>query len=138
VGVGVVVLRPDAVLLVRRARPPLAGAWSIPAGAQRLGETAEACARRELAEETGLAVGPLALCFHTDLIEHDPNGAVRFHYAVLDFCARWQGGEPRAASDAAAAAWAPLGGLDAFRLTPGLRDAIAAAVRILPPPAGPA
>ena len=44
VGIGIVVLRQDAntvrVLLIKRGRPPAEGAWSLPGGAQRLGETA--------------------------------------------------------------------------------------------------
>lgn len=59
VGIGVAVLRPGAVLLARRGRPPNDGAWSLPGGAQELGETAEAAARRELAEETGLVASAL-------------------------------------------------------------------------------
>ena len=45
VGIGIIVLRADAVLLVRRGRPPPEGKWSLPGGAQKFGETAEAAAR---------------------------------------------------------------------------------------------
>ena len=89
VGIGVAVLRPGAVLLARRGRPPNLGAWSLPGGAQELGETAEAAARRELAEETGLSVGPLLLAANVDSIHRDPDGRVRYHYTIIDFCARW-------------------------------------------------
>ncbi|MCS7269368.1 MAG: NUDIX domain-containing protein, partial [Geminicoccaceae bacterium] len=41
VGVGAVILRDDRVLLVRRRRPPRQGQWSLPGGAQELGETVE-------------------------------------------------------------------------------------------------
>ena len=61
IGIGVVAFRGEAVLLVRRARPPRLGAWSLPGGAQHLGEGAQAAARRELLEETGTEVGPLLL-----------------------------------------------------------------------------
>lgn len=127
VGIGVVVLRPGAVLLIRRTRPPQAGQWSIPAGAQRLGETAADCARRELAEETRLTAGTLQLCYHTDIIERAADGTVLFHYAVLDFCTEWQGDPAVAGSDAGAVLWAPLDGLQALGLTPDLHCAIAAA-----------
>ena len=56
VGVGVVVLRGDSVLLVRRAKPPRVGSWSLPGGGQELGETVFEAGRREIAEETGLTV----------------------------------------------------------------------------------
>ena len=61
--VSVVVVRGTAaaarVLLLQRAGPYLAGAWSYVAGHLEPGETGWQCARRELAEETGLA--PVAL-----------------------------------------------------------------------------
>jgi ADP-ribose pyrophosphatase YjhB (NUDIX family) len=116
VGIGIAVLRPGAVLLVRRANPPAQGEWSLPGGAQRLGETAEDAARRELAEETGLAVGPLLLAGHLDSIHRDPDGQVRFHYTILDFCAAYVSGEARAGGDAAELAWAGLDRLDEYRL----------------------
>ncbi len=116
VGIGAVVLRGDAVLLVRRGRPPAQGSWSLPGGAQELGETAEAAARRELMEETGLAVGPLHLVAHVDSLHRDEGGRIRFHYTILDFAARWQGGEPRAGGDALAAAFVPLDRLETLGL----------------------
>ena len=46
VGVGVVAVKDGRVLLVRRAKPPRVGAWSLPGGRQRLGETVREAARR--------------------------------------------------------------------------------------------
>ena len=116
VGIGIVVLRPDSVLLVRRGRAPALGQWSLPGGAQRLGETAEAAARRELAEETGLSVGALHLAACVDSIHRDPEGRVQFHYTILDFAAAWTGGEPQAADDVTAARFVPDTELNALGL----------------------
>ena len=99
VGVGVILLRPGAVLLVRRARPPGQGSWALPGGAQELGETAEAAARRELREETALEVGALHFAGHVDAIHRDPDGRVAYHYTILDFTAVWHAGEPVAGDD---------------------------------------
>jgi ADP-ribose pyrophosphatase YjhB (NUDIX family) len=125
VGIGVVLFRPGDVLLIRRGRPPAQGEWSFPGGAQRLGETAEAAARRELYEETGLHAGPLALATYADSIHRDGDGTLRFHYTILDFCGLWQGGEPRAGGDAQAVAWAPLAALDRFDLAEPISAVIA-------------
>ena len=52
----VVVDAEGRVLLVRRARPPSAGTWTLPGGRVEAGETPEAAVVREVLEETGLAV----------------------------------------------------------------------------------
>jgi ADP-ribose pyrophosphatase YjhB (NUDIX family) len=116
VGIGVVVLKPGAVLLVRRGKPPSMGAWSLPGGAQEVGETAEAAARRELLEETGVKVGPLTLAANVDTIRRDEAGRVQFHYTIIDFAAAWLDGEPVAGSDVSEAIWARLDALDAYGL----------------------
>ena len=57
VGVGAVVQRDDgALLLVRRRGVHGDGTWSTPGGHLDFGETPEACAMREAAEETGVTV----------------------------------------------------------------------------------
>lgn len=105
VGIGVVVLRPAEVLLIRRGRPPAEGSWSLPGGGQKLGETAEEAARRELREETGLEVGAMLLAGHADSITRDPDGRIRFHYTIIDFAAAWTGGVARPGGDAKEVRW---------------------------------
>jgi ADP-ribose pyrophosphatase YjhB (NUDIX family) len=116
VGIGVVVLKGDSVLLVRRGKPPNLGDWTVPGGAQELGETTEETARRELMEEAGVEVGALTLAATVDTIRHDAAGRVQYHYTIIDYAARWRAGEPRAGSDATAAVWAPLDRLDDYKL----------------------
>jgi 8-oxo-dGTP diphosphatase len=55
--VGVIVARGQRVLLGRRLSAHGRGTWSFPGGKPEPGETAIACALRELREETGLAAG---------------------------------------------------------------------------------
>src|SRR5437879_12705995 len=56
VGVGGVVIDHDRALLVRRAREPALGEWTIPGGLLEVGETLSAEVERELRKETGLIV----------------------------------------------------------------------------------
>jgi ADP-ribose pyrophosphatase YjhB (NUDIX family) len=129
VGIGVVALRDETVLLIRRGRPPRLGEWSLPGGGQRLGETVEACARRELLEETGIEVGPLRLLAVVDgITPGDPGRGPRFHYTIIDFQARWLAGEARAGGDVTEVAWAPVAALGAYGLWPEALRVIALAV----------
>ncbi len=111
VGVGVVVWRDDEVLLIRRAKPPRQGEWSLPGGAQKLGETVFDAARREVLEETGLTIDVLGLVDVVDSIQRDDTERVRYHYTLVDVFAAWRAGEATADDDAAEAAWV---GLDAL------------------------
>ncbi len=126
-------LRPDAVLLVRRGRLPALGAWSLPGGGQELGETAEEAARRELYEETGLRVGKLRLAANVDSIHRDSDGRVRFHYTILDFAACWTGDEARPGGDITELVWANFDRFDAFDLWSEARRVIAIARELLAP-----
>jgi len=116
VGIGIVVIKDDTVLLVRRGKPPNVGTWTLPGGAQEVGETTEDAARRELLEETGLEVGALHFAATVDNIRRDEAGRVRFHYTIIDFAARWESGEPIAATDVTEAVWAQLDALESYNL----------------------
>ena len=52
--VGVVCLKGDEVLLIRRGTPPRQGEWSLPGGRIEPGERLAEAALRELREETGV------------------------------------------------------------------------------------
>jgi 8-oxo-dGTP diphosphatase len=108
VGVGVVVWRKDKFLLVRRAKAPNAGQWSLPGGAQELGETVFEAAHREVMEETGLDVDILGLVDVVDGIRLDDQGRIQFHYTLVDVVAESISGEAVAADDAQAVCWCRL------------------------------
>lgn len=108
-GVLAVVLRGDSVLLVRRANPPDAGLWGFPGGKVDWGETVEAAALRELAEETGVSADQGQIIASTDAISHDEGGTVAFHYHLVAVQCHYRAGEPVAADDALEAAWVEIG-----------------------------
>lgn len=116
VGVGAVVWRGEEVLLIRRAKSPRRGTWSLPGGAQELGETVFDCARREVAEETGVAIEVLALVDVVDNIAFDSAGRVEYHYTLVDVVAEWRAGEPRAEGDAEHARFVRRNELGRFNL----------------------
>lgn len=64
----------DRLLLIRRRNPPFAGQFALPGGFVDPGETTEAAARRELAEETGLDVRALRLVRVYSKPGRDPRG----------------------------------------------------------------
>ena len=108
VGVGVVVLKEENVLLIRRGRPPRLGEWSLPGGAQSVGETVEATARREVLEETGVSIQNPEFLEVVDSIIKDDDGRVKFHYTLIDYWANWESGTPEGADDAQHAEWVPF------------------------------
>ncbi|MCY3980563.1 MAG: NUDIX hydrolase [Alphaproteobacteria bacterium] len=127
VGVGVIVLRGNDVLLVRRGAPPLKNQWSIPGGKQERGETVRDAAHREIREETGVEIALIGLVDVVDGIRRDNTGAAVSHYTLIDFAAAWVSGEAVAGDDAAEARWIPLNKLSDYRLWSETRRVIAAA-----------
>jgi ADP-ribose pyrophosphatase YjhB (NUDIX family) len=115
IGVGTVVWHEERVLLVQRGRPPRVGQWSLPGGAQHLGESVADAARREVFEETGLEIDLGDVVATVDLIERDDERRVRYHYTLIDFTAEARSAPLRPGDDAADARWfgldqlAPLG-----------------------------
>ncbi|GAK34001.1 DNA mismatch repair protein MutT [Iodidimonas nitroreducens] len=127
IGIGVVVLKEDCVLLIRRGKPPKAGEWSLPGGAQEWGETTHEAARREVYEETGIEIEIIGLLDVVDGLMPDGKGDYAFHYTLIDYHGRWMAGTPKAASDAADAAWVRLDHLDDYGLWDETRRVIALA-----------
>ena len=102
--VGIVCLRGQEVLLIRRGTPPRLGEWSLPGGRIEAGERAVDAALRELREETGVEAEITGLI---DVVDGLFPEAAR-HYVLIDYAARWVSGEPVAGDDAMEARFVAL------------------------------
>lgn len=130
VGVGTVVWRGDKVLLVKRGKPPRLGEWSLPGGAQHLGETVMEAACRELWEEVGMNVRMRGVIDVVDAIERDDAGRVSFHFTLVDVLGEWQSGEGRPGDDVTELRWLPFHELEAVELWAETRRIIWKAARL--------
>jgi ADP-ribose pyrophosphatase YjhB (NUDIX family)/ribosomal protein S18 acetylase RimI-like enzyme len=95
VGVGVIVVRGGRVLLGRRRGAHGAGDWALPGGHLEYGETPEACAARELAEETGLRAGGWRRAPYTADVIGDAMADAGHHYVTLFMLADGVTGDPQ-------------------------------------------
>ena len=106
--VGIVCLRGDAVLLIRRGKAPRMGEWSLPGGRIEPGERAVDAALRELVEETGVTARITGLIDVVDGIFAESG----LHYVLIDYAAEWVSGKPVAGDDALEARFVPLDQVD--------------------------
>ncbi|MBW2624101.1 MAG: NUDIX hydrolase [Deltaproteobacteria bacterium] len=97
--VGGLIFKGEEALLVRRAKDPGRGQWSIPGGAIKVGETLLQALSREMREETNLDVETGPLVAAVERIVRDPEGKVMFHYIILDYLCFAPRDEPRPGSD---------------------------------------
>lgn len=89
------------VLLIQRGIDPFKGLWAFPGGFIKIDETAEACALRELEEETGLKNATVEQ-FHTfTTVERDPRERV----ITIAFYALVKISQVKGGDDAASARW---------------------------------
>lgn len=125
--VSAAIFRDGRVLIVRRARPPAHGLYTLPGGGVELGETLEQAIIREVREETGLAITPLALVGFREAVARDAAGRVERHFVILPFAARWIAGQVALSEELAEAHWRKPDELAGLKTTEGLAEIVAAA-----------
>ncbi len=91
------------ILLIQRGNPPFPGRWALPGGMVEEDEDLDACARRELEEETGVAGLTLEQFHAFGTPGRDPRG--RFVTVAYLTLVRPDRLTPKAASDAAGVRW---------------------------------
>src|SRR5271154_2111222 len=124
--VSAAIFRDGRVLVVRRARPPAHGLYTLPGGGVELGETLEEAVIREVREETALAVEPVELVGFRQAIMRDTAGRIERHFVILPFAARWIGGGVTLNEELAEAHWLLPGEICGLKTTEGLTQIIVA------------
>lgn len=99
--VDVVVIDGNKILLVKRGQSPHQGEWALPGGFVEYGETSEAAAKREVREETGIAIELSAILG----VYSDPDRDPRGHTASVVFVGKMVSGQLQGGDDAADAKW---------------------------------
>jgi 8-oxo-dGTP diphosphatase len=115
------------VLIVRRGTPPMQGVYTLPGGGVELGETLEQAIVREVREETGLAIEPIALAGYRQVIARDADSRIERHFVILPFAARYLAGEIALNAELVEAAWLWPAELSGLNTTEGLADIVTAA-----------
>jgi 8-oxo-dGTP diphosphatase len=126
--VSAVIFRDGKVLLVRRARSPAKGFYSLPGGRVEFGETLHAALTREVDEETGLKIDIVGLAGWREVLPSASGGG---HYLIMSFAARWAGREPMLNDEHDDFKWLAPGTFGELKLTGGLLEVIEAARRLL-------
>ena len=125
--VSAAIVRAGKVLLVRRARAPSSGLYSLPGGVVEAGETLHEAVMREIREETGITIEPIGLAGFREAIVRDRENRVERHFVILPFAARWIAGEAQLNEELSEARWLEPGEIASLPTTPGLAEIVTAA-----------
>jgi ADP-ribose pyrophosphatase YjhB (NUDIX family) len=128
IAVSAAIFRGDRILLVRRARSPAKGFYSLPGGRVEFGETLHAALHREVDEETSLKIEIVDLAGWREVVPGPAGGG---HYLIMSFAARWIGNEPALNDELDDFKWLPPNALGDLKLTGGLQEVIRSAQRLI-------
>ncbi|MEH2472168.1 8-oxo-dGTP diphosphatase [Nitrobacteraceae bacterium AZCC 2161] len=121
------IFRDGKVLLVRRARSPAKGFYSLPGGRVEFGESLLVALHREVMEETALTIAIVGLSGFREVL---PGAAGGGHYLIMSFAARWVSGEPALNDELDDFVWLAPDELGDLKVTDGLPDILAAARKL--------
>jgi len=130
--VSAAIFRDGRVLLVRRAKSPASGFYSLPGGRVEFGETLHTALHREVDEETSLRIEIAGLAGWREVVPGAGGGG---HYLIMSFAARWRSGEPVLNDEHDDFRWLTPEAIDGLlgdlKVTDGLPEIIEAARRLL-------
>jgi 8-oxo-dGTP diphosphatase len=121
--VSAAIFRDDKILLVRRARSPGKGFYSLPGGRVEFGESLHTALHREVDEETGLKIEIVGLAGWREVLPVSGGG----HYLIMSFAARWTAREPHLNDELDDFRWLAPNALGDLKATDGLQEVIRAA-----------
>jgi len=119
-GVSIAIFHDGRFLLVKRGREPSMGLYAFPGGRVHGGETDEDAVRRELAEETGLAVDRVQP-LQEFLLPGSASGDIP-SFRLLVFRGFGPSGTLRAGDDAAEAGWFKFDEMERLPIIPSVLD----------------
>jgi 8-oxo-dGTP diphosphatase len=122
------IFRDGKILLVRRARSPGNGFYSLPGGRVEFAESLHTALHREVDEETGLRIEILGFAGWREVLPGDGSGG---HYVIMSFAARWAAREVVLNDEHDDFKWLSPDALGDLRVTGGLHEVIAAARRLI-------
>jgi 8-oxo-dGTP diphosphatase len=128
--VSAAIFRNDKILLVRRARSPARGYYSLPGGRVEFGETLHAALHREVDEETALKIEIAGLAGWREVVPGTSGGG---HYLIMSFAARWIAGEVALNEELDDFRWLAPDAIGDLKLTDGLLEVIQQAWRLVRP-----
>ncbi|WP_245321819.1 NUDIX domain-containing protein [Bradyrhizobium sp. LTSPM299] len=123
-----VIFRDGKVLLVRRARSPGKGFYSLPGGRVEFGESLHTALHREVDEETGLRIDILGLAGWREVL---PTGPGAGHYLIMSFAARWASREVVLNDEHDDFKWLAPEAIGDLKVTGGLHEVLAAARQLI-------
>jgi 8-oxo-dGTP diphosphatase len=126
--VSAVIFRDGKILLVRRARSPAKGFYSLPGGRVEFGESLHDALHREVREEAGLKIEIVGLAGWREVLPGTTGGG---HYVIMSFAARWAAGEPVLNEEHDDFKWLKSEEVGDLKLTGGLVEVVEAARRLL-------
>src|SRR6476619_4950542 len=113
------IFRDGKILLVRRARSPAKGFYSLPGGRVEFGESLHTALHREVDEETALKIEIVGLAGWREVLPGASGGG---HYVIMSFAARWISGEPALNEELDDFRWLAPDALGDLNLTAGLLE----------------
>jgi ADP-ribose pyrophosphatase YjhB (NUDIX family) len=126
--VSAAIFRDDQILLVRRARSPGQGLYSLPGGRVEFGESLHTALHREVDEETGLKIEIIGLAGWREVLPGTSSGG---HYLIISFASRWIGNEPVLNDEHDDFRWLAPDAIGDLGVTGGLQEVIQSARRLL-------